>query len=61
LVRNDDDVVPSPIRNVRHVNPVRQSGVIPSYSGSYTMEDLRKLYDQLCFQKDFHYCQMDVD
>jgi hypothetical protein len=25
------------------------------------MEDLRKVWDQMCLQKDFHYCQMDVD
>jgi hypothetical protein len=50
-----------PVRNMRHVNPVRQSGPIPSYSGTYTMEDIRKIYAGTTFGYDYHYCQMDVD
>jgi hypothetical protein len=46
---------------MRHVNPVRQSGPLPAYSGTYTMEDIKKIFDQTTFGKDFHYCQMDVD
>ena len=46
---------------MRHVNPVRQSGPLPSYSGTYTMEDIKKVFDQATMGKDFHYCQMDVD
>lgn len=46
---------------MRHINPVRQSGPLPSYSGTYTMEDIKKIFDQTTFGKDFHYCQMDVD
>lgn len=46
---------------MRHVNPVRQSGPLPSYSGSYTIEDMKKVFDQTCFGWDFNYCQMDVD
>jgi hypothetical protein len=49
------------VRNVRHVNPVRQSGPLPSYSGTYTMEDIRKVYEQTSIGNDFHYCQVDVD
>lgn len=61
VVRNSDkDVVP-PVRNMRHVNPVRQSGPLPAYSGTYTMEDIKKIFDQTTIGKDFHYCQMDVD
>ena len=46
---------------MRHVNPVRQSGPLPSYSGTYTIEDIKKLTDQFTMGKDVHYCQMDVD
>lgn len=46
---------------MRHVNPVRQSGPLPSYSGTYTIEDIKKLTDQFTMGKDIHYCQMDVD
>lgn len=46
---------------MRHVNPIRQSGPLPSYYGTYTMEDLKKLFDQTTMGKDVHYCQMDVD
>lgn len=60
-VRGQDKHVNSPVRNMRHVNPVRQSGPLPAYSGSYTMEDIKKIYDQTTFGKDFNYCQMDVD
>lgn len=60
-IRNQDDVVQPPVRNMRHINPVRQSGPIPSYFGTYTMEDIKKVFDQTCIGNDFHYCQMDVD
>jgi uncharacterized pyridoxamine 5'-phosphate oxidase family protein len=46
---------------MRHVNPIRQSGPLPSYYGTYTMEDIKKLFDQTTMGKDVHYCQMDVD
>ena len=46
---------------MRHVNPVRQSGPLPSYYGTYTIEDIKKLTDQFTVAKDAHYCQMDVD
>lgn len=60
-VRNHENEVIPPVRNMRHVNPVRQSGPLPAYSGTYTMEDIKKIFDQTTFGKDFHYCQMDVD
>lgn len=31
-----------PFYNMRHIHPIRQSGPIPPYYGSYTMEDARK-------------------
>ena len=46
---------------MRHVNPVRQSGPLPSYYGTYTIEDIKKLTDAFSLTKDVHYCQMDVD
>ena len=46
---------------MRHVNPVRQSGPLPAYSGTYTMEDYKRFFDQTNFAKDLHYTQMDVD
>lgn len=46
---------------MRHVNPVRQSGPLLPYYGTFTMEDLKKMFDQVTVSKDHHYCQMDVD
>ena len=46
---------------MRHVNPVRQSGPLLPYYGTFTMEDFKKLYDQPTVSKDPHYCMMDVD
>lgn len=60
VVRNEKGIM-HPVRNMRHVNPVRQSGPIPSYSGSYTMEDIKRIFDNTTFGLDYHYCQMDVD
>jgi hypothetical protein len=60
-VKNQDKAVTPPIRNMRHVNPVRQSGPLPSYYGAYTMEDIKKLFDQCTMGRDVNYCQMDVD
>eukprot|EP00919_Chromeraceae_sp_WS-2016_P069383 GHVR01164459.1.p1 GENE.GHVR01164459.1~~GHVR01164459.1.p1 ORF type:complete len:124 (-),score=10.44 GHVR01164459.1:772-1143(-) len=60
-IRFRDDAILPPVRNMRHINPVRQSGPIPAYSGTYTMEDIKKINDQTTLAKDFHYCQMDVD
>lgn len=60
-IRNQDKHVLPPVRNMRHVNPVRQSGPLPPYSGTYTMEDIKKVFDGSTIGNDFHYCQMDVD
>ena len=32
-----------PVRNMRHINPIRQSGPLPAYDGPYPMEDIRKI------------------
>ena len=38
---------PPPIYNMRHIHPVRQSGPIPAYDGTWTMEDIKKLYGNM--------------
>lgn len=49
------------VRNVRHINPVRQSGPLPPYHGTYTIQDIKKVFTQTAIGTDVHYCQMDVD
>lgn len=52
---------PPPIYNMRHIHPVRQSGPIPPYDGPWTMEDVRKVAQNMRAPYD-HYCQhTDVD
>ena len=51
----------SPVRNVRHVNPVRQSGPLPAYDGSYTMEDISKIFFNSTIGRDFNYCSTDPE
>lgn len=43
-------------RNMRHILPVRESGPLPAYDGTYTMEDIRNIYDKTCVGRDFHPC-----
>lgn len=50
-----------PIRNLRHVNPIRQSGPLPPYDGPYTMEDLRRVYYNSSVGRDFNYCSTDPE
>ena len=52
---------PAPIRNMRHVNPVRESGPLPAYDGPYTMEDIRKIFGSTTIGYDFNHCSTDVD
>ena len=51
----------SPIRNVRHVNPIRQSGPLPAYDGTYTMEDIKKVFFNSSVGRDFNYCSHDPE
>lgn len=51
----------SPIRNVRHINPIRESGPLPTYDGPYTMEDIRAVFYNTSVGRDFCYCQMDPE
>lgn len=46
----------SPIRNIRHINPVRESGPLPAYDGTYTMEDIRNMFNYTAIGRDFCYC-----
>ena len=38
---------PPPIYNMRHIHPVRQSGPIPAYDGTWNIEDIKKLYGNM--------------
>ena len=51
----------SPLRNVRHINPVRQSGPLPAYDGPHTMEDIRKIFQNTSIGYDFNHCSTDVE
>jgi len=50
-----------PLKNNRHINPVRESGPLPAYDGPYTMEDIRKVMWSATIGMDFHYCATDAD
>ena len=50
-----------PRRNMRHVNPVRQSGPIPPYDGPHTMENIRKTFHNACISNSRHPCSVDID
>ena len=45
-----------PVRNMRHVNPVRESGPLPAHDGPYTMEDIRKVMWNTSVGRDGCYC-----
>mmetsp|Transcript_33962 Transcript_33962/g.30715 ORF Transcript_33962/g.30715 Transcript_33962/m.30715 type:complete len:184 (+) Transcript_33962:41-592(+) len=60
-IRSVHSVPSSPIRNMRHINPVRESGPIPPYDGPYTMEDIRKVMWNTSVGWDFCYIQQDVE
>lgn len=51
----------TPVRNMRHISPVRQSGPLPAYDGTHTMEDIRKIFFYSTFNIDKHPCSTDVD
>jgi hypothetical protein len=52
---------PPVVRNVRHINPIRESGPLPAYDGPHTMEDIRKIYTNTSLGYDFNHCSTDVD
>jgi hypothetical protein len=54
--RSIHSIPQSPVRNVRHINPVRESGPLPAYDGTYTMEDIRKVFNFTSCGRDFCYC-----
>lgn len=45
-----------PMRNMRHVNPVRESGPLPPHDGPHTMEDIKKIFLNSSVPRDFHPC-----
>lgn len=51
----------SPVRNLRHVNPTRQSGPLPPYDGPVTMEDIRKIYYNTSVGYDQDGCHQDPE
>ncbi len=51
----------SPIRNMRHINPVRQSGPLPPHDGPHTMEDIRKIYFNTTIGDGFDNCHTDPE
>ena len=56
LLKKTFSMPSQPVRNVRHVNPIRQSGPLPPYDGPYTMEDIKKIYFNSSVGRDFNYC-----
>jgi len=55
-LRSVHSIPASPVRNVRHVNPVRESGPMPTWDGPHTMEDIRKVMWETSVGRDFCYC-----
>lgn len=51
----------SPTRNMKHINPIRQSGPLPPYDGPYTMEDIKKIHWNTTIGRDFNYCSTDPE
>jgi len=60
-MRSVHSIPNSPIRNIRHVNPVRESGPIPAYDGPYTMEDIRHVMWNTSVGRDFCYIHHEVE
>lgn len=50
---------PQPIYNMRHLHPVRQSGPIPSYDGTWTMEDVKRVSQNMSAPYD--HCAQSTD
>jgi len=61
MVKKIEKMPTPPIRNMRHVNPVRESGPLPPYEGPYTMEDIRKIYLNTSIGLDRHAVSTDID
>ena len=50
-----------PVRNMRHISPVRQSGPLPAYDGPTSIEDMKKTFYYATYPNDKHPCSIDVD
>ena len=61
MVQEIENMPPPPIRNMRQVNPVRESGPLPVYDGPHTMEDIRRIYQNTMVGLDKHHVSTDVD
>jgi hypothetical protein len=51
----------TPVRNMRHISPVRQSGPLPAYDGPHCLEDMRKIFFNATYPLDGHPCSVDID
>eukprot|EP01017_Pseudomicrothorax_dubius_P028069 TRINITY_DN3310_c0_g1_i2.p1 TRINITY_DN3310_c0_g1~~TRINITY_DN3310_c0_g1_i2.p1 ORF type:complete len:320 (+),score=89.75 TRINITY_DN3310_c0_g1_i2:149-1108(+) len=60
-LRSLQSIPAPPVRNMRHINPVRESGPLPAYDGPYTMEDIRRTMWQSSVGRDFCYVTVDVE
>lgn len=60
-MRSVHSIPNSPIRNVRHINPVRESGPLPVHDGPHTMEDIRKVMWNTSIGRDFCYVQAEAE
>jgi len=60
-MRSVHSIPTSPVRNMRHINPVRESGPLPPYDGAYTMEDIRKVMWNSRVGRDYCYCHHEVE
>lgn len=60
-VKSEHEAPPPPLYNMRHLHPVRQSGPIPPYDGTYTMEDIKKVYSNMSVPWDDHPQSTDIE
>ena len=51
----------TPVRNMRHISPVRQSGPLPTYDSTHNLEDMRKIFFHSTFPMNKHPCSVDID
>ena len=61
MTRYQSTLPDPPMRNLRHINPIRQSGPLPSYDGPYSIEDIRKIWFNTNIGRDSNYCYTEPD
>lgn len=60
-IKTSHETPNTPLYNMRHVHPVRQSGPIPAYDGPWTMEDVKRLYNNMRVPWDYCYQSSDIE